>query len=63
MKRLGLGFFIVSLVALFFFWRIMHLAFVFIRLAFSMVIFLFCCYILYVFWGAITQIFRGKDSR
>jgi hypothetical protein len=61
MKRLGIGFFVVLLLALFFFWRIMHLAFVFIRLAFSMAAFLFCCYLLYVFWGAIVQIFKGRN--
>ncbi len=61
MGRLSLGFLIVSLVALFFFWRILHLAFVFIQLAFSMIIFLFCCYVLYVFWGSITRIFRGRN--
>jgi len=59
-KRLVFGILIVSVIAIFFLWQILHMAFMIIKFALSIVIFIFCVYVIYVFWGALVQIFRGR---
>jgi hypothetical protein len=60
MKRLLIGICVISIVSVFFLWSVISLAWVALKLAISLVVFLFCIYILYVFWGALMELFRRK---
>ena len=60
MKRVILGLVVVSLIAIYFLWKIIAITFILLRLAIYVVLFVFLGYVAYVLWGALMQIGKGR---
>ena len=62
MSRTVVGLVVVGIIAIWLLWRIIGMAFLLLRFAVSVLIFLFLCYVLYVIWGALMRM-KKNDRR
>ena len=60
MNKLLKGIFLVALLSIFFLWSVVSLAWIALKLAINIVIFMFLAYVLYILWGAYWEI---RDSK
>ena len=63
MNKLLKGIFLVALLSIFFLWSVVALAWIALKLAISIVIFMFMAYVLYVLWGAYWEIRESKNKK
>ncbi len=59
MSRTVVGLVVVGLLAIWVLWKIIGIAFVMLRLAFYVLVFIFLCYVLYVIWGALMRMTKN----